>query len=349
MTFSDVLTKLKSRNNLNREDLEIIVDSFEKKLLSDEDIEKLVTLWHEKKETSRELVNLADILYTKQNKITSYEDSVDVCGTGGDRSNTFNISTLTAIVASSCGVKIIKHSGRSTTSITGSVDILSQFGFEIDVPCEVKENCFKKNNLMIVSSKILRGIFGDVKRICKKINSPGFVNLLGPLSNPYKTNCHLLGVRNSEWGNLMASCLKLQDKKEALVVCSKVDENVYLDELSFSGENFIWHLKDGNIKEEKLLPADFNKKAVRMNELVITSADEGKAIFEDVLRGNFTDKTKAKVDIIALNAGAAIYLAKFVKSINDGYQLAFEHIKSGKVWEHFQSFLNCNRVGRRDN
>ena len=345
MNFKDVIEKLCSKVDLSREDLSIIVHDFEENKVDDEDIKKLVTLWREKKETSFELKELADILFTKQKQIELYSGAVDLCGTGGDKLSTFNVSTLSAIVASSCGVKVIKHSGRSTTSVSGSVDVLSQFRFDIDNSKEIKENCFQKTSLMFVSSKTLRDIFGKVKIICKELNFPGFVNLLGPLTNPYKTSYHLLGVSRIEWGELLASSLKsqaLKNKKEALIVCSNVGHDLYMDELSFCGRNYIWKLSGGKITEEVIDPVELGHELTDYKELIVKDIDESKIIFEDILRGKLGNENP-KVQIVALNAGAALYLTNKVKSIAFGYKFALQHINSSKPWEHFQNFLNCNR------
>lgn len=344
MTVSSVLAKLKSKTDLAKEDLAIIVHEFEQKKLNNEDIKDLVIAWREKKETSFEIATLAEILNSKQKQPELSSGSIDMCGTGGDNSNTFNISTLSAIVASSCGAKVIKHSGRSTTSITGSVDILSQFGLNIDTPDDVKEICFKESGLIFVSSFLLREVFGEVKKVCKEINIPGFINLIGPLTNPYKTSYYLLGVSKIEWGDLMAEALKLQYSREGFVVCSKVRENFYLDELSFCGINYIWRISNSEITKEVVKPDELGIKAEDFNNLVVKDINESKSCFEAILRGSPIIDSKLRV--VALNSGAALYLTKRVKSIHDGYSLALRHIKSGKVWEHFQNFINCSKKRR---
>lgn len=344
MSLTLVIKKLQGFEDLSKEDLYIIFHEFEKKSVDDEDIKKLVISWREKKETASEIVQLAEILLSKQKQIKGFENALDICGTGGDKTNTFNISTLTAIVASSCGIKVIKHSGKSTTSISGSVDILNQFGLDTDKPVEIKENCLKKTNLMFVSSNILRDTFSAVKKVCKKLAVSGFVNLLGPLTNPYKTKYHLLGVSSLEWGKLMAQALLLQNKKEALVFCSKTSESIFLDELSFCGKNYIWKLENGNIKEEIIEPESLGQNLSDLNELKIKNHEESKSVFEAILRGKL-NSNNSKVKTVALNTACALYLTKKAKTITNGFNYALEHIQTGKAWEHFQNFLNCNKLG----
>ncbi len=313
----------------------------------DEDlIKKLVILWRNKGETPNELYELANLINEKQNRTNKFLDSIDVCGTGGDKTNTFNISTLAAIVASSCGAKVIKHSGRSTTSITGSVDILNQFGFEFnDRSCLKQEEYFLKTGLMFTSSKLLRELFGDVKKVCKKLDIPGFVNLLGPLTNPYETSFQLLGVSSIKWGDLISETLRLntlnKPNVEGLVVCCEISENQFLDELSFCGLNHIWKVKKGEIKKDIVKPQDFSVEICDLSSLIISNQNEAKTIFEGVLKGNSSENLKAKV--IALNVGAILSLVKQVESIQEGYKVALEYIKTGKSWEHFQGFINCNK------
>ena len=347
MTISSVIEKLKKKQDLDRNDLKIIFDNFKDRNIPDNEIKDLVLCWREKGETAFELKTLADILYENSPPCPLFSTPIiDVCGTGGDKANTFNISTLAAIVASASGVNIIKHSGRSTTSISGSVDVLNEFDFDFNMPKEIMEKSLEQTHLMFVSSDIFREIFGRVKIICKELGMPGFVNLLGPLTNPYKTTCQLLGVSNIKWGKLMSAVLKLQNKTEALVVCSEIiNKNAFLDELSFCGQNHIWHLNNGVIEEIKLSPEDFNHETVLLDEIVITKKDDSKAVFKNILLGNIKTKDmQAKADIVALNAGGALYLAKKVKTIKEGYKLALNNIMSGNVWEHFQNFLNCNKM-----
>ncbi len=310
--------------------------------MNDEEIKNFVLLWREKKETASEISCIAQLLNEKQKQIDIYKYSIDMCGTGGDKSNTFNISTLSAIVVSSMGVPVIKHSGRSTTSISGSVDILSGFGLKVDIDNKVKENCFKKNNLMFVSSKVLREVFGNVKKNCKELNIPAFVNLLGPLTNPYGTSYRLLGVCSIEWGKLLAESISSLKNKHAIVVCCKVSESVFLDELSFCGVNYIWEIKNNEVSEKKLNPEDLGCKIIALQELAIKTTFDAKEIFENILKGKF-NKNDPKSSVVALNAGAALYLKNIVKSVQEGYKQALLHIQSGKSWEHFQNFLNCNK------
>ena len=346
MTFGSLLEKLKSKTDLTKEDISTIVRYFEEKKLNDKEIKDLVSSWREKGETPFELNSLAEIVNLKQKQNENFKDSIDMCGTGGDKLNTFNISTLSAILASSCGANVIKHSGRSTTSISGSVDVLEFFGIDLNSSSEVKEDCFKETRLMFVSSKILRDLLGNVKKVCKEINIPGFVNLLGPLTNPYKTNHHLLGVSNIKWGELLASTLQLQGDKNALVVCSQISENIFLDELSFCGVNYLWKVNGSQVLKEKLLPGDLGENNVDVNDLTIKDINESKVVFEGVLKDalNVKDNIDSKINVVALNTGAALYLTKKVNSIANGYKLAQEHLNTGKTWEHFQNFINSMKV-----
>lgn len=364
MDLRDIFKRLSSNLELSEDHLDIIFQYFKEKKIKDEDIEKLVVLWREKGETAGELKYLADLLYREEPQIdtvlstqpsafppkadTSMAGSpiVDICGTGGDKANTFNISTLAAIVVSACGLQVIKHSGRSTTSIIGSVDVLSDFGVEIDMAQKIREKIFKKYNLMFVSSKKLREIFGVVKRVCKKLDIPGFVNLLGPVSNPYKTDLQLIGVSRINWGEVLANVLIMQGKNRSIVTCCSIpSKNLILDELTFCGENYLWHISNGKITEEKLLPSDFGKKENNFSFISIKNVDESKAIFVSVLKGDLDNVTMLnRAETVALNSGTVLFLAKKVKSIKEGYYFALECIKSGKAWEHFQNYVNCNKM-----
>lgn len=342
MSLVSVIQKLNSKQDLNEEDLSIIVHNFDQKTPKDEVIKNLIIAWGAKGETPFEIKILADLIISKQNLIKVKDETLDICGTGADKLNTFNVSTLSAIVASSLGVKVIKHCGSRTTSISGSVDILNEFGVFIDSPVELKEIAFQKSSLMFVSSEYLRKVFGVVKRIAKKEDIPCFVNLLGPLTNPYLISYHILGIYNFELARLFSSILTLQrSEKETLIVTCKVRNDLYMDELSFCGDNYLWQIKNGVvIKEFVISPYELGENLESIDVLTIKDMNESKNNFQNILKGTLNGPA---LKVVALNAGAGLYLAKRVKSINEGYNLALRHIHSGRVWEHFLNFTNLTK------
>ena len=344
--INNILEKLKQKNDLNNNDLENIYKVFKAKSINEDEIKELLLSWREKGETSSEIAFLADLINLEQKQSSKYIDAIDICGTGGDRLNTFNISTLTAITVSSLGIKVIKHSGRSSTSISGSVDILNEFGIDLDMDEKRKENSFEKTNLMFVSSKDLREVFGKVKLVSKTLGVAGFVNLLGPLTNPYKTSHHLLGVSNIKWGDLLSLILKQNNnqKKQSIIACSKISENEILDELSFCGTNHIWEIKPENeLVEREITPEEFGYIKTNIEHLKISNKTENKLIFEIVLKGKFSNiKENECIRATALNTGGALYLVNKASSIKSGYDIALKHIQSGICWEHFQDFINSS-------
>ena len=344
MTINNILEKLRLKNNLNNNDLEIIYETFKKKSVTEEEIKNLVLLWREKGETAFELTCLANLINSNQNRITKYTDAIDICGTGGDKLNTFNISTLTAIITSALGIKVIKHSGKSTTSISGSVDILNEFGVDLDINENIQESCFQKTNLMFVSSKHLREVFGGIKSSCKKLGIPGFVNLLGPLTSPYETSFHLLGISNIKWGGLFSELL-INTKKNAIIAYCKISENIFLDELSFCGTNHMWQIEqDKKTVKKTISPGEFGLSVTNIKHLQITDEKENKLIFESVLKGkSFSTKEKECIKATAINTGTVLFLAKKASSIKEGYETALKHIESGIGWEHFQNFINFTK------
>ena len=345
--INNILEKLKQKNDLNNNELETLYEAFKKKSVSEEEIKDLVILWREKGETPFELSALANLINSNQRQSTKYQSAVDICGTGGDKLNTFNISTLTAVIASSIGIKVIKHSGRSNTGISGSVDVLNDFGIDIDINESIKESCFRKTDLMFTSSKHLREVFTGVKSICKKLGIPGFVNLLGPLTNPYETSFHLLGVSNIKWGNLLSETLIQSEnfKKDIIIVCSKISENIFLDEFSFCGVNHIWQIHSGKeIIQQTINSEEFGLPLTDIEDLKVKDKFENKLVFESVLKGKSSStKEKECVKAAALNTGAVMLLTKRAGSIKEGYETALKQIQSGIGWEHFQNFINSSK------
>ena len=183
-----------------------------------------------------------------------------------------------------------------------------------------------------------------MKSVCKKIRLPGFVNLLGPLTNPYETSFHLLGVSNLKWGEILSLVLK-NSKKHSIIVCSKISENTYLDEFSFSGTNHIWKIEPNKeIIQNKIMPEDIGLPLINIEHLKIVNKEENKLVFESVLKGKFiSTKEKECIKVTALNTGAALFLAKRTPSLKEGYETALRHIQSGITWEHFQDFINFTK------
>ena len=343
MGIIDILKKLKSNEELSSEDLTLLVNAFEDKKVSEEDIKELVILWRKKGETPYEIAELAKIINKKQNQSLSFVDSVDVCGTGGDMQNTFNISTLSAIVASSCGAKIIKHSGRSTTSILGSVDILSEVGLDINGEKSIREKCFEKTGLMFTSSFLLRNLFSEVKKICKQISTPGFVNLIGPLTNSYQTSFQILGVSKPAWGELLIEALRLLGKKKAYVVCCEIENGVFLDELSFSGRNHLWKLSDfTKVEKSVFIEKDYKEEFIPPSELMLRDKDTAIQIFEEILKGGYSNNLVVnKAKTVAINTAYILFISNKVKNLYEGYNLSMEYLYSGKAWEQFHALKNC--------
>ena len=346
MLLNQIIKKLKQKEELNNEDLNIIFQEFKtNKSLEEISIKEFISSWYEKGYTPNEIYALARLINSQEIETGYYPNAIDLCGTGGDKSNTFNISTLTAIVASSLNIPVIKHSGKSNTSITGSADILNEFNINIDNDKAIKEKCFKSNNLMFVSSTVFRNVFGIIKTISKQINIPSLVNLIGPLTNPYKTEFHLLGVSNPHWGELLAEVVKLQNEKEkiykktVLIICCEIEKNKYLDELSFCGENHLWLI---NNKIEKLDDYETTQKA-GIDDLIVKNKAESKLVFERVLKGEAgTKDILEKIKTVSLNSGCALFLTKKADSLEAGYKKSIEHIQTGMAWEHFQDFISCN-------
>ena len=342
--ITNILDKIKSEIELNNNELENLFNELSSGRIKDEELKDIIVYWGKKGFTVNEIALLSNLININQNQSLKYPDSVDICGTGGDKSNTLNISTLSAIILSSMGVNVIKHSGRSNTSISGSTDLISSFGIDVDADLNIKESCFENYKLLFTSSSLLRNIFGRVKILSKELNTPGIVNLLGPLTNPYITDFHLLGVSRIEWGEFLAQVLMSnKSKKRILIVCSEVTETFFLDELSFSGKNHIWEIiPQDKITKTTLTQKEFEECKIELSEIIIKTKEESLRVFENVLKGDIcSSKNLSQIKTVALNVGAGLYLRNKASSIVDGYNSALNHIKKGYCWEHFKNFVTC--------
>lgn len=253
---------------------------------------------------------------------------VDSCGTGADFSKTINISTASAIVANACGVNVLKQTNSSITSACGSSDFLKAINIDIArIPQDAKKQ-FEKNSIAFLHSPYFNEFARINNPIRQQIGLKTIFNYLGPLINPSFPNAQLLGVSSFEMCEKIIYALQKLGTDRALVVNGL---NPNIDELSLCSKTAVFELKNGEISRYEVAPEDFGLKKVDVSELQGGSGFENAQIIEDVFKGKIKG---AKSDVIALNAGAMIYLAGMAPSIQDGLTLAQDAITQGLVYEN---------------
>ena len=260
------------------------------------------------------------------------ETIFDNCGTGGDSTNTFNVSTAAALIIAATGLKVAKHGNRSVSSSCGSADVLEELGVNLDVTPEKVEECISKIGIGFLFAPALHGAMKYAIGPRKQIGIRTIFNILGPLTNPAGANAQVLGVYSRDLVEKMADVLKNLGVRKAWVVHSEDG----MDEISVSAPTFVCELEGGKTRSFSVKPEDFNIKRSRITDIRGGNAKENALIITKILDG----EKGAKRDIAVLNAGAGLFLGAKSKDVLSGIKTAEEAIDSGKAKEKLKELIN---------
>ncbi|MFH1285915.1 MAG: anthranilate phosphoribosyltransferase [Candidatus Micrarchaeota archaeon] len=255
----------------------------------------------------------------------------DTCGTGGDRSGTFNVSTAAAFVVAGAGVAVAKHGNRSVSSKCGSADVLEALGVNVSLTPEEVEKKIEKLGIGFMFAPTFHPAMKYVAQARKEMKVKTVFNVLGPLSNPANASVQLVGVFKPELTETLAYVLKNLGVKSALVV-----HGSGLDEISICGSTRVSELRSGKVKNYEITPDEFGIKRAKLEEILGSDAKGNAEILKAVLSG----KKGAHRDIVALNAGALLYIAGKAKTIKEGVKLAESSIDSGKAMEKLKLLIS---------
>lgn len=296
------LARLSLGQNLAQEEMVLLMDGVMRGECSESQIAQLLTALHEKGESVEEVAGAALALRKHMTPIRHQRTGVvDTCGTGGDGSRTFNISTAAAIATAAAGVPVAKHGNRSITSRTGSADVLAELGVKIDACGGVVERCLEELGICFCFAPQLHPAMKHVAAVRKQLPFPTIFNLLGPLCNPAQAPFQVLGVGKQHLHSLMASALALLEPQRALVVNGEDG----LDEVTLGGVTNVFDVKEGRVCGFTWSPPDFGLSIASRETMLVDSPGESAAIIRQVLSG----KPGPARDIVVLNAAAALWTA----------------------------------------
>lgn len=248
-------------------------------------------------------------------------DLLDTCGTGGDKSGTFNISTTVAFVAAAAGVRVAKHGNRAATSKCGSADVLAELGVNLDLTPEQVGQCVDEIGIGFLYAPKLHPAMKYASVLRRQVGVRTIFNILGPLTNPAGAPNILMGVFHEDLVGIQVRALQRLGAEHALVVYGRDG----LDEISLGAGTMVGELKDGVVREYEIHPEDFGLRMAGTRALKVETPEDSKAMLMGVLQG---EPGPAR-DIVCLNAGAALYAANVVTSIEEGLQRAQAVIDSG--------------------
>lgn len=335
-TVSEVLDKLILKIDLSRLEMRSIIKKIMSGELSVAQVAAIIVALRIKGETVEEIVGAVEVMRELVTEVNLGDETiVDLCGTGGDGASTFNISTAAMFVVAGAGTKVAKHGGRAVSSKTGSADLLESLGANINLgPDEVRKS-LEMTGIGFMFAPNHHPAMKNVAPIRKDLGIRTIFNILGPLTNPARAKRQLMGVFDKSLLRPLAEALKILGSEHVVLVHGESG----LDEISLEGKTFYAELKDGRVTEGILTPQDFglsNKTTSEVTKSLKTnSIEESKSMVLESL----SSAEGSPQNIVALNAGAAIYVGGSVASLGDGYLKAKEVIKSGEAKEILEKFV----------
>ena len=325
------LEKLKKKQNLSFEESKSAFELLMTGKASEDEIYDFLTLLSEKGEVSDEIAGGVYVLREKSKRV-KVTDCVDTCGTGGDGMNTLNISTASALLLSSMGVKVAKHGNKAVSSKCGSGDVLEALNIRIDLEPNDIEKQINNNNFGFMFAPNYHSAMKFVGPTRKKIGKRTIFNMIGPLSSPALVERQVVGVFDQKLLRIFADALANLNIKFAWVVNS----NDGLDEISPYTKTNVMQLKNGEISEITIDPKELNIGANKFDDLIGDDAEFNASKMINIFKGEDNDFSKA----VCLNAAAGLIVAEQNSIFKDAYESARSHILSGQTFENLKKIQN---------
>ena len=287
-----------------------------------------------KKETIGEISAAAQVMreFANHVEVDGGPNFVDIVGTGGDGSHTFNISTASMFVVAAAGAKVAKHGNRGVSSKSGSADVLEALGAQINLQAQQVARCIDEIGLGFMFAPNHHPAMKNVAAARKLLQSRTAFNLLGPLCNPACVKHQLIGVFSEDYLERIVNILQRRGAQNVMTVHSQDG----LDELSTTSKNKICFLREGNIGQMIIDPQKFRLHPATVKDFQITTKQEAIKAFVSVLNGT---ASQARIEVVALNSAAGLVVGNVAKDLEEGLQLSLESIKSGDAFSHFENFV----------
>jgi anthranilate phosphoribosyltransferase len=335
MHIVDGIRRVVEGQHLSRSEAESVMSDIMTGKATDAQIAAFLTALRMKCETVDELIGFAKVIREKASPVrprsavaasfsgTDREMLVDTCGTGGDATGTFNISTATAFVVAGAGIRVAKHGNRSVSSMCGSADVVEALGIRIDLPADAVARCIDEIGIGFLYAPLLHEAMRYVVLARREMKIRTVFNLLGPICNPARATAQVLGVYNEDLTEIMAQVLCELGSEKAFVVHGSDG----LDEITISGESKISEVRDGQVRTYHVTPEDFGIKRAPISAIQGGDARQNALIIRDVL----SNQGGTRCDVVLLNAAAGLVVGGKANGLREGIQLARESIKSGKA------------------
>ncbi len=331
------------RQSLSREEARSVMSEILSGKCTDAQIAALLVALHMKGETVEEIVGFAEAiraaavpLELSRNSTldvsgTGRDALVDTCGTGGDASGTFNISTATALVVAGAGVRVAKHGNRSVTSKCGSADVMEALGVNITLPPSQLVACLEEVGIAFLFAPAMHSAMKHVQTARRELRLRTVFNLLGPLTNPARASAQVVGVYSADLVEKLAEALSMLGARRALVVHGADG----LDEITITGPTRIGEVRDGQVRSYEVTPEEFGMERASVEEISGGDAVENATIVREVLAG----KKSPRRDVVLLNSAAALVAAGKAEHLGDALPVAARSIDSGAAGKKLEALV----------
>ena len=315
---------VKAGRDLSMDEMSQVIEAIMEGHCTEEEIEQFLVALHDKGESVAEVAGAAAVMRRKMTPIrTCHSGVIDVVGTGGDRSGTFNISTAAALVTAAAGVAVAKHGSRRYSSRSGSADVLTALGVNVEIEPERVEACLNELRICFCFAPFLHKAMKHVVAVRQKLAMPTIFNFLGPLVNPASAQFQLLGVGRADLKPLLSEALSLLGAHRVMVVYGSDG----LDEVTLGGTTHVTEVAGTTLRHFDWTPSDFGLEPAWSNDLLADGPEQSAAIIRGVLQG----RSGPARDIVVMNAAAALWTARRVDSLPEGVRKACEAIDSGRA------------------
>jgi anthranilate phosphoribosyltransferase len=347
--ITDVLHRIANHcQSLSRDEARVVMSEVLTGQCTDAQIAALLVALHMKGETVEEIVGFAEAIRAAAAPLnvagnstidvsgTERDALVDTCGTGGDASGTFNISTATALVAAGAGVRVAKHGNRSVTSKCGSADVMEALGVNITLPPARVAECLKEVGIAFLFAPAMHSAMKYVQPARRELRLRTVFNLLGPLTNPAQASAQVVGVYSDDLVEKLAEALSMLGLRRALVVHGSDG----LDEITITGPTRIAEVRDGQVRTYEVTPEEFGFTRAPIEAISGGDATGNAAIIREVLSG----KKSARRDVVLLNAAAALVASGRADHLGNAIALASNSIDSGAATAKLEALVRFTRA-----
>lgn len=326
------LQMLINKESLSQEEMKDVAAALFREDISDSEMAGFLIALKAKGETPDEITGLVEVL--RQHAlpfVKQYPGVMDNCGTGGDGSQSFNISTTSAFVIAGAGIKVAKHGNRSVSSKTGSADVLENLGVNLELPASYSEELLQEIGITFLYAPHVHPHVKRIMKVRRELKIPTIFNLIGPLTNPVELEYQLLGLYERKYVTLFADVLRRLGRKRAVVI----NGAGFMDEASLQGENHVAVLENGQISNLIFTAEEAGLQSASNDEIKGGDARDNADILLNVLKG----KQGAHRDAVLLNAGLGIYAGAKAATVKEGVEIAKESIDSGRAYATLQALI----------